>query len=110
VPASAGASSQAEPVTLPSHSAAYLNNPPPAYPAISKRLGEQGRVVVRVLIDEQGRPQQAQLQTESGYARLDRAALDAVMGWRFVPGQRGGKAQAMWFSVPITFDLKPARD
>ena len=36
-----------EEVTLPSQSAAYLNNPPPAYPAISKRLGEQGRVVVR---------------------------------------------------------------
>ena len=99
-----------EEVTLPSQSAAYLNNPPPAYPAISKRLGEQGRVVVRVLIDENGLPQQAELQTSSGHARLDQAALNAVMSWRYVPGRKAGKAQAMWFHVPITFDLKPARD
>ena len=99
-----------EEVTLPSQSAAYLNNPPPAYPAISKRLGEQGRVVVRVLIDEKGLPQQAELQTSSGHARLDQAALNAVMSWRYVPGRKAGRAQAMWFNVPITFDLKPARD
>ena len=96
--------------SLPSQSAAYLNNPPPAYPAISKRLGEQGRVVVRVLIDENGLPQQAELQTSSGHARLDQAALNAVMSWRYVPGRKAGKVQAMWFHVPITFDLKPARD
>lgn len=95
---------------LPTQSAAYLNNPPPAYPPVSKRLGEQGRVVVRVLIDDKGWPQQAELQTSSGYSRLDRAAIDAVMSWRYVAGQRGGRAQAMWFNVPITFDLKPSRD
>ena len=115
-PASTGAgmTSAARPameeVTLPSQSAAYLNNPPPSYPAISKRLGEQGRVVVRVLIDEKGLPQQAELQTSSGHARLDQAALNAVMSWRYVPGRKAGRAQAMWFNVPITFDLKPARD
>jgi protein TonB len=110
----AGVTSAARPateeVTLPSQSAAYLNNPPPAYPAISKRLGEQGRVVVRVLIDENGLPQQAELQTSSGHARLDQAALNAVMSWHYVPGRKAGRAQAMWFNVPITFDLKPARD
>lgn len=112
--AGAGMTSAARPateeVTLPSQSAAYLNNPPPSYPAISKRLGEQGRVVVRVLIDEKGLPQQAELQTSSGHARLDQAALNAVMSWRYVPGRKAGRAQAMWFNVPITFDLKPARD
>jgi protein TonB len=97
-------------VTLPSQNAAYLNNPKPAYPPISMRMGEQGRVVVRVLIDDKGLPQQAQLETSSGYARLDQAALKAVMTWRFVPGRKGGQPQTMWFSVPITFDLKPAQD
>ena len=94
----------------PSQSAAYLNNPPPVYPPMSRRLGEQGRGVVRVLIDDKGLPQQAELQTSSGYSRLDRAAIEAVLSWRYVPGQRGGRAQAMWFNVPITFDLKPTRD
>jgi protein TonB len=77
---------------------------------MSKRMGEQGRVVVRVLIDEQGVAQQAELHTSSGYSRLDRAALQAAQSWRYVPGQRGGRAQAMWFNVPIVFDLKPSQD
>jgi len=77
---------------------------------MSRRLGEQGRVVVRVLIDDKGLPQQAELHTSSGYSRLDRAAVEAVHSWRYVPGQRGGRAQAMWFNVPITVDLKPIRD
>ena len=99
-----------EDTTLPSLSAAYLQKPEPPYPRISQRMGEQGRVVVRVLIDEQGLPQKAELDSTSGYPRLDRAALDAVLTWRYVPGQREGRAQAMWFNVPITFELKPHRD
>jgi protein TonB len=99
-----------EEVTLPNQSAAYLNNPSPPYPAISKRLGEQGRVVVRVLIDDKGFPQQAELQATSGHTRLDQAAVNAVMSWRYVPGRKAGKAQSMWFNVPITFDLKTAQD
>jgi protein TonB len=97
-------------ITLPSQTAAYLNNPKPAYPPISMRMGEQGRVVVRVLIDDQGVPLQAQLEMSSGHARLDQAAMSAVMSWRFVPGRKGGQPQTMWFSVPITFDLKPAQN
>ncbi len=95
---------------MPSQNAAYLNNPTPPYPAISRRMGEQGRVVVRVLIDDNGMPQQAQLESSSGHARLDQAAVSAVLSWRFVPGRKGGKPQTMWFSVPITFDLKPAQN
>lgn len=108
---SAGAEVRAtEEVVLPSQNAAYLNNPTPPYPAISRRMGEQGRVVVRVLIDDNGMPQQAQLESSSGHARLDQAAVSAVLSWRFVPGRKGGKPQTMWFSVPITFDLKPAQN
>jgi protein TonB len=97
----------APPVTaLPSSNADYLNNPAPAYPALSRRLGEQGRVVIRVLIDKDGKPQQGNIEQSSGYARLDQAALRAAMDWRYVPGRRDGKAQDMWFSVPIQFTLE----
>ena len=58
-----------EEVTLPSQSAAYLNNPPPAYPAISKRLGEQGKVILRVLIGADGQPQKAEIKQSSGFDR-----------------------------------------
>lgn len=92
--------------SLPSTSADYLNNPSPSYPAISRRLGEQGKVVIRVLIDKDGRPQQGDIDQSSGHSRLDQAALRAVMGWRYVPGQRNGIAQDMWFNVPIHFALQ----
>lgn len=93
-------------VELPSSDADYLQNPKPAYPAISKRLGEQGKVVVRVLIGTDGTAQKAEIQQSSGFDRLDQAARTIVLKWRYVPGKRGGVAQAMWFNVPIHFVLE----
>jgi len=93
-------------VELPSSDADYLNNPKPAYPPLSKRLGEQGKVVVRVLIGVDGAPQKAEIRTSSGFERLDQAALATVLRWRYVPGKRAGVAEAMWFNVPINFVLE----
>lgn len=93
-------------VQLPSSDADYLQNPKPAYPAISRRLNEQGRTTVRVLIGTDGQPQRAEIGKSSGYSRLDDAALVAVMRWRYVPGKRGGVAEAMWFNVPINWVLE----
>lgn len=93
-------------VELPSSDAQYLQNPKPPYPAISKRLGEQGKVVVRVLIGVDGAAQKAEIRQSSGFDRLDQAALSTVLGWRYVPGKRGGVPEAMWFNVPIHFVLE----
>jgi len=93
-------------IELPSTDADYLQNPQPEYPAISRRLGEQGQVMLRVLIGADGSPQQVELRRSSGYDRLDRAALNTVRRWRFVPGKRNGVAEAMWFNVPINFVLE----
>ncbi len=93
-------------IELPSSDAAYLNNPKPSYPALSRRLGEQGKVVVRVLIGVDGMAQQAEIRSSSGYDRLDQAALATVRSWRYVPGKRNGLAEAMWFNVPINFVLE----
>jgi len=93
-------------VELPSSDARYLQNPKPAYPAISKRLGEQGKVVVGVLIGPDGTAQKAEIRQSSGYERLDQAALHTVLAWRYVPGKRGGVPEAMWFNVPIHFVLE----
>jgi protein TonB len=94
------------PVELPMSDAEYLQNPKPSYPAISRKLREQGQVVVDVLIGADGSAQQAKLQSSSGYDRLDAAALATVQRWRYVPGKKGGVATAMWFSVPINFVLE----
>ncbi len=93
-------------VELPSTVADYLNNPKPRYPLLSKRAGEQGRVLVHVLIGADGLAQQADVKTSSGFERLDQAALATVLKWRYVPGRRGGVAEAMWFNVPINFVLE----
>jgi protein TonB len=108
VPAPAAAPAPPEPpkVQLPSSDADYLQNPKPAYPPISKRLGEQGKVVVRVLIAADGSAQQAEIRQSSGFDRLDQAALQTVLKWRYVPGKRAGVAEAMWFNVPIHFVLE----
>lgn len=93
-------------VELPSTNADYLQNPVPPYPAISKRLGEQGKVVLRVLIAADGTAKEAEFVQRSGYERLDEAARTTVLKWRYVPGKRGGVPEAMWFNVPINFVLE----
>lgn len=93
-------------IELPSSNADYLNNPRPAYPPLSKRLGEQGKVVVRVFIEANGTASKAEIAQSSGFDRLDQTALDTVRRWRYVPGKRAGVAEAMWFNVPINFVLE----
>lgn len=93
-------------IELPSSNAAYLNNPAPGYPSISRRMGEEGKVVLRVFIGTDGKPEKIEIQKSSGYDRLDRHAQDTVQRWRFVPGKRNGVPEAMWNLVPINFVLE----
>lgn len=93
-------------IELPNASASYLNNPKPPYPALSKRLGEEGKVVVRVWIDTDGRATQAEIKTSSGYERLDQTALRTVLAWRYIPGKRAGVPEGMWFNIPLNFVLE----
>ena len=89
----------------PQFDAAYLRNPEPDYPALSRRLREEGRVVLRVLVTEEGAPQQVELRQTSGHPRLDQAALEAVRRWRFAPARRGADRLAAWVLVPLAFSL-----
>ena len=93
-------------VTQPRFDADYLDNPKPIYPAISRRLAEQGRVVLRVHVEADGRAAEVQLHTSSGSPRLDQSALDTVRRWKFVPARHGQTPTAAWVLVPIAFTLK----
>ena len=84
----------------------FLKNPPPPYPRMSRRLGEQGRVVLAVEIDVNGIASQAMISNSSGYPRLDRAALETVFKWRFIAGKIDGMPQKMWIKIPINFILE----
>jgi protein TonB len=87
------------------YDAAYLNNPHPAYPAASRRLGEEGRVLLRVRVGADGRPLAVDLEKGSNFSRLDEAARDAVARWRFVPARRGDEAIEGSVLVPLVFRL-----
>jgi periplasmic protein TonB len=96
-----------EPVSPPDFRAAYLRNPPPGYPAAARRNGEEGTVMLRVLVSTDGAPREVVLERSSGSSSLDAAALATVKTWRFTPARRAGEAQEAWVLVPIVFRLEP---
>ncbi|MGH8172549.1 MAG: energy transducer TonB [Rhodanobacteraceae bacterium] len=84
---------------------AYASPVQPRYPPGSARAHEEGTVILHVLVDETGVPQQIDIQRSSGHVRLDNAARDAVSHARFRPVLRNGTAIPAWGLVPIAFRL-----
>jgi protein TonB len=64
----------------------------PHYPLASKRLNEQGKTILRVELNEEGKVSNALIKKSSGFARLDDAALAAVKTWRCKPPVQNGVA------------------
>jgi protein TonB len=84
---------------------AYLNNPEPRYPSLSRRLGEQGKVLLKVKVSAEGLAVAVDLEKSSNFERLDEAARQAVARWRFIPAKRGDEAIEASVIVPIVFRL-----
>ncbi|MDI1363238.1 energy transducer TonB [Methylotenera sp.] len=96
----------AEPVVEPPRfGAAYLNNPAPDYPQMARRLGQQGRVLLKVLVAENGTAETVVLATSSGFEKLDQAAIEAVKKWSFIPAKRSNQAISAYVLVPVKFSL-----
>ena len=68
-------------------------------------MHQEGVVLLRALIDEQGAARQITLQASSGYPLLDKAALQAVEEWQFMPETVNGRAVAVWVEVPVRFKI-----
>lgn len=105
-PQQAAPAAPAAPRTVQASQLGWLVQPSPAYPARSRRAGEQGTATIRVLVDVTGRPAQVSLASSSGHGDLDQAALSAMRAARFRPYVEGGLAQAVWVHVPIKFVLQ----
>jgi protein TonB len=78
----------------------YVVRPVAPYPPESRAAGEQGTVILRLIVDGSGRPTSVGIAKSSGHPRLDRAAVEA--GWRCrvrdaAPGQR--------LEAPVRFNL-----
>lgn len=90
----------------PDYTAAYLNNPRPAYPFVARRMGWQGRVILHVEVLAEGACGAVSVLHSSGHEVLDNAAMMTVRSWRFLPARRAGHAVTQWFNVPIVFSFE----
>lgn len=84
----------------------YLSSPAPSYPVAALRAGQQGTVLLRVLVGTDGRPAEVSVQTSSGHRALDLAARSQVLrNWRFQPAMQNGQAVQAYGLVPVSFSL-----
>lgn len=103
----AEAAKPAPPSPSPPRPADYLNNPKPPYPALSRRLGEEGVVRLNILVNPDGSVARLELANSSGFARLDQSAMDTVQSsWKFEPARQDGSPVAAWVIVPIQFTVR----
>lgn len=83
----------------------YVREPAPRYPPQSRKLREQGLVVLRVLIDERGTACEVHIENSSGHERLDQAAREAIARAEFRPYVEDGVARRAMVLIPIEFSL-----
>ncbi|HEY0063790.1 MAG TPA: TonB family protein [Telluria sp.] len=102
VAAAPAAPTSGEPKTVTS-GVEYIRPPQFAYPEMSRRMGEQGRVVIRVLVNEKGQPEKVQVQTSSGFARLDEASRQAGLRAQFKPYMEDGRPIAVYVLLPFSY-------
>ncbi|HEY5239756.1 MAG TPA: energy transducer TonB [Rhizomicrobium sp.] len=82
----------------------------PEYPVLSRRLGEQGSVLLHIALADDGRIDNVNILHSSGYARLDEAAREWVMRyWRYRPATDNGKPVASAVEASVVFNLKTAQ-
>ncbi|WP_153116685.1 energy transducer TonB [Rhodocyclus tenuis] len=95
------------PITLSGElSVVCPERPAPDYPVTSRRIGEQGRTVLRVELDSDGRVADVRIAVSSGSERLDNAALNALRRWRCQPARRDGSAVRAIALQPFDFVLR----
>lgn len=94
---------------VPLVQASYGYAPKPEYPDSARSAGKEGRVLLRVLVDAQGKTKTVEVNLSSGSDALDRAAVDAIRRWRFSPARHGDEPVESWIRVPIDFRLTDAK-
>lgn len=87
----------------------FRHAPPPDYPDAARKDGKEGRVLLRVLVDEEGRSKVVEINLSSGSYLLDQAAAEAIKRWRFSPARYGDGPTASWVKIPVDFRLTEAK-
>ena len=78
----------------------------PEYPDRAKKLGLEGKVVVKALIDIDGAIEDVQVLESSGYKILDRAVTKVAWKWEFEPSYRNGIPAKQWVKAPYEFVIR----
>jgi TonB family protein len=87
----------------------FRHAPPPDYPDAARKDGKEGRVLLRVLVDEEGKSKLVEISVSSGSRLLDQAAAEAIKRWRFSPARYGNAPTASWVKIPVDFRLKESK-
>lgn len=94
-------------LTAPVEANLAYRSAPLRFPTRALQQRMQGTVLLRVLVDETGKPVEVSVEHGSGYLLLDRSAVEQVLaGWQFQPAMVNGRAVRAWARVPVTFDLR----
>ncbi|MEN9931081.1 MAG: hypothetical protein RL604_1328 [Pseudomonadota bacterium] len=99
----------AAPVTMPNPFAKGLNNPKPPYPLMSRRLNEEGKVVLNVCVSLSGLVENLKLEKTSGHQRLDDIAIETVKRWKFIPAKNQDRDINACYLLPVQFILRKER-
>lgn len=75
------------------------------YPPLAHRMKKEATVVVRVLVDENGRVIDAQGTGAKAGFGLDEAALDYARSCTYTPATKGGVKVRMWTNLQVAFTL-----
>lgn len=95
----------AKDISSPIYDAEFLNNRQPKYPALSIRRGEEGQVLLRVMVDENGFAKNVEIAKSSSYNLLDSTAVQTIKNWRFIPAKKFGQNIMSSVLIPINFKL-----
>jgi TonB family protein len=99
----------AVPVTMPNPFAKGLNNPKPPYPLMSRRLNEEGKVILNVCVSLSGLVENLKLEQTSGHQRLDDIAIETVKKWKFIPAKTQDRDINACYLLPVQFILRKER-
>lgn len=83
-----------------------LSAPAPVYPESARQSGASGTVLVGLAINEAGTVSDAWVESSSGNDALDRAAVQAVLSWQFIPARQNGLPVPVHTRVPVIFGLR----
>lgn len=83
-----------------------LSAPAPVYPESARQSGASGTVLVGLAINEAGTVSDAWVESSSGNDALDRAAVQAVLSWQFIPARQNGLPVPVRTRVPVIFGLR----